>query len=59
MFHEGVPLNTVDQEGLTALLWAARYNRTDVVRFLLKNGAGKKKQDQYGMTALHYAASEN
>ena len=46
---------TNEYMGLTALHRAVEYNRNDVVRCLLDNGASVDKQDSWGKTALHVA----
>ena len=46
--------------GDTALMFAAANNKTDVVRFLLQEGADvKRKSLMTGCTALDYAALKN
>lgn len=45
-----------DNEGMTALHWAALYGSTDVAEVLLKNGAKVNAKDKLGMTPLHRAA---
>jgi ankyrin repeat protein len=34
---------------------AARYNKVDIIKYLLGKGADKKVKDQNGNTALRYA----
>ncbi len=41
--------------GLTPLMFAARYNKVDIIKFLLENGADKSVQDGKGNNALKYA----
>jgi ankyrin repeat protein len=41
--------------GLTPLMSAARYNKVDIIKYLLGKGADKKVIDQNGNTALRYA----
>ncbi|TNJ28068.1 Kinase, NEK [Giardia muris] len=43
-----------NRTGVTALMYAARYNRVDLVKTLLEVEA--ERQDSYGRTALMYAA---
>jgi hypothetical protein len=45
-----------DLDGQTALMWAARRGRTDVVKLLLDNGATVDVQNEHGQTALMCAA---
>ena len=44
MMESGMPVDILDEYGNTALMKAARNNRTDVVRYLLANGANVDKQ---------------
>ena len=41
--------------GLTPLMFAARYNKVDIIKFLLENGADKNAKDGRGNNALKYA----
>jgi ankyrin repeat protein len=41
--------------GLTPLMLAARYNKVDIIIFLLENGAKLRDTDEKGNTALKYA----
>ena len=41
--------------GLTPLMFAARYNKVEILKFLLEKGADKKIKDEKGNTALKYA----
>jgi len=41
--------------GLTPLMFAARYNKVDILIYLIENGADKGKKDERGYTALQYA----
>ena len=59
MVETGMPVDITDGDGLTALITAAVYNRTDVVRCLLDKGADVNKQNRWGWTALHWASSYN
>jgi len=55
-------LNQKDRNGRTALIWAANYNRADVLDLLLeqKNSAiNIDEQDNEGNTALIYAVKNN
>ena len=54
-----MPVDIHDAHGYTALMKAARYNRTDVVHYLLANGANVNKEDHSGETALHIASLYN
>ena len=60
MLDVGVPVDSEDQFGSTALRWAAAMNRTDVTELLLSRGADVNKQSGGAhYTALHQAASNN
>ena len=41
--------------GLTPLMLAARYNKVDILKYLLEKGADKQIKDERGNTALKYA----
>lgn len=41
--------------GLTPLMFAARYNKTKIVKLLIKNGAKLNLKSKNGFTALEYA----
>jgi uncharacterized protein len=41
--------------GMTPLMFAARYNRADIARLLLEKGASLKVTDEKGLTALKHA----
>ena len=59
MVEVGMPVDITDEYGLTALIAAASYNQTNVVRCLLYKGADVNKQTGSGWTALHEASIEN
>ena len=60
MLDEGMPVDSVDWFGRTALQRAAVFNHTDVIHELLQRGADVNKRDRYdGRTALHYSAKYN
>lgn len=42
-------------EGLTPVMYAAKYNRTDILKLLIANGADLKAKSDKGLTALKYA----
>ncbi len=44
-----------ESNGMTPLMFAARYNKVDILKYLLEKGADKKIKDQNGLTALKYA----
>lgn len=41
--------------GLTPLMFAARYNKVDIIKYLVEKGADKQLKDEKGNTALNYA----
>lgn len=41
--------------GLTPLMLAARYNKVEILKYLLEKGADKQIKDERGNTALKYA----
>lgn len=45
--------------GMTPLMYAARYNHSDIVKLLLANGANSKTKCSKGHTALKYAEMSN
>lgn len=45
--------------GMTPLMYAARYNNVEIMKLLLSNGAEKSKKDEKGNTALKYAEMSN
>ena len=60
MLDGGMPVDSFDGYGRTALQQAARYNRTDVIHELLQRGADVNKRNRYdGLTALHWSAMNN
>ncbi len=52
---KGVDINTSDNEGETALMWAAKKGKTDIVRTLLAAGARIADKDKLGRTAEIFA----
>ena len=56
----GVPVDSKNEFGVTALRWAAYKNSTDVTQLLLRRGADVNKQSGRGHSiALHSAALNN
>ena len=45
--------------GKTPLMYAARYNRVEIAKLLIANGAKIKSKDTKGQTALRYAELAN
>ncbi|KAJ3380478.1 Osteoclast-stimulating factor 1 [Entophlyctis sp. JEL0112] len=52
----GVSVNGLDKAGNTALHWAARSGKTEVVRMLLEKSPALNAKNKLGDTALHNAA---
>lgn len=60
MLNARMPVDSVDEFGFTALMRAAIYNRTDVIRVLLQRGADVNRRSVIdGSTAIHRAALNN
>ncbi|MCR4822387.1 MAG: ankyrin repeat domain-containing protein [Treponema sp.] len=62
LLYSGAKINARDEEGWTALMYAARFQRNpDVTKLLLYKGADREIKNNYGLTALLLAAgySEN
>lgn len=45
--------------GLTPLMHAARYNKVEIIKYLLQKGADRDIKDDQGFTALNYAEFSN
>jgi ankyrin repeat protein len=45
--------------GMTPLMYAARYNRTEIIKVLVNNGANIKTRDSKGYTAIKFAKLSN
>ncbi|WP_323786850.1 ankyrin repeat domain-containing protein [Psychroserpens sp.] len=45
--------------GLTPAMYAARYNRLDILKILVENGAKLKTKSDKGLTAEKYAEASN
>ena len=54
-----MPVDVSDWYGLTALHYASSYNRIDVIKHLLHEGANMNRQSRYKYTPLHVAARHN
>ena len=59
MMEAGMLVDMADEYGETALISAARKNRTDIVLYLSEKEANVDKQDGYGWTALYWASYYN
>lgn len=56
---EGSPMDAVDDEGRTALMYAAMQGHSDIVDVLLENGADPTISDKSGWSAIFYCALYN
>ncbi len=54
--NAGVDVNYADSDGYTALMWAAVYEHTEMVRLLIEQGADVNRANNNGTTALMWAA---
>lgn len=53
---KGIDISTSKRKsGLTPLMLAASFNDTEMMLYLIENGASTKKVDKFGMSALDYA----
>lgn len=48
-----------NSNGLSPLMIAARYNKTEIIKFLLSKGARLDEKDENGFTALKHAQLSN
>ncbi len=53
-----VGIDACDSYKRTALVWASFYNNTNLLNWLIDNGANLNHQDKTGFSALHSAAQE-
>lgn len=57
LLEKGSDINAPDQDGRTALIYAAYNGHTEIVKKLIEKGADVNLRDNYGRTALMMAAS--
>jgi len=57
LVEAGVPVDSVNTDQSTPLMWAAYNGHTEVAAYLLKRGANVDARDINGRTALLYASS--
>lgn len=58
LIDKGVNINKKSLK-LTPLMYAARHNRTEILKLLIKNGANLKTRSDNGFTALNWAKHAN
>jgi uncharacterized protein len=58
LLDAGADIEAKDEEGKTALIWAANEGYTETCAFLLEKGANVNAKNCNGCTALMYAANE-
>ncbi len=46
-------------DGMTPLMYAARYNRVEIMKLLIDKGANAKARDDRGRTAMKFAKQSN
>ena len=51
----GVNVNHKDERGKTPLMYAILYKQTEIVSFLIRNGADYRAEDPNGLTIADYA----
>ena len=54
----GIDINE-ESNGMTPLMMAARYNKVEIINFLISKGANFKTKDENGLTALRHAERSN
>ncbi len=59
LLAKGANVNCANTNGKTALIYAAYYGKTEVVKLLMDGGANKTMKDKWGETALDYALQRN
>ena len=57
LLNEGCPINVVDNEGASALHWAAKYGQIHLIEMLAERGLDVNIGDNEDRTPLHYAAN--
>ena len=56
LVDKGADINKRNEDGMTALHWAALHDASGMVNLLKTHGADMNTKDSKGMTALHWAA---
>ena len=55
-FKNGANINALSKDNSTALMWAARFNNSDVVNYLINKGANINSENLKGRTAFDFAS---
>lgn len=58
LIEYGADVNEISED-LSPLMIAARYNKVDIIKVLLANGANPNVKNEKGFTALKYAQLSN
>jgi ankyrin repeat protein len=58
LLAKGADVGEKDQDGATALMWAAYHGYPEITKILIKAGADVNAKDQDGITALMGAAEQ-
>lgn len=56
LLDKGTPVDLRDNEGKTALIYAADFGKVDALCLLVSRGADAGSRDRHGCTAVHYVA---
>jgi ankyrin repeat protein len=57
LLEQGVDVNAAEPDGTTALIWAVRHDRGEIVTVLLAAGADVRAANRYGVAPLAVAAA--
>ena len=55
----GVDVNKKDERGKTPLMYAILFKQTEIVSYLIRNGADYRAEDSNGLTISDYAEKSN